>query len=199
MNYTYPDCIGDDGELDYWSEDDSCSLDEKRFTCEEANAALIASENDSMHKTVLSLPYFEECRKKCRWTSDESDDLELDTPKYCYANESMTVAFSARAESCWCDENGPGMDDSKKTMDYDDKYICECEIRNLTAIYSDERFIADVAPEACAEAQANLASDDYSDDLQAECESACAEFEDETCGFLTNGISFALLALLAFL
>jgi len=57
--------------------------------------------------------------------------------------------------------------------------------------------------EACAEAQANLAASDPDDffgnlGLQAACEEACSEL-GETCGFLVNGISFALLALLAFL
>merc|ERR1719153_1461039 len=54
INYTYPQPLG------MYPGDEK-----KQTTCAEAEAALMASENNSMHKTHLSLPYFKECADKC--------------------------------------------------------------------------------------------------------------------------------------
>merc|ERR1711970_240433 len=67
--------------------------------------------------------------------------------------------------------------------------------------------VADVAVdnaalEACTNAQNELNASENGLEtfgLQIACDEACRDFEDETCGFLVNGVSFALVALLAFL
>merc|ERR1712142_413825 len=58
------------------------------------------------------------------------------------------------------------------------------------------------ALEACTNAQnelANSQNDLETFGLKLACEGACDGIEGETCGFLVNGVSFALVALLAFL
>merc|ERR1712212_1011460 len=58
------------------------------------------------------------------------------------------------------------------------------------------------ALEACTNAQNELNASENgleSFGLKIACDEACADIEDETCGFLVNGVSFALVALLAFL
>merc|ERR1711970_1142185 len=67
--------------------------------------------------------------------------------------------------------------------------------------------VADVAVdnaalEACTNAQNELNASENglgTFGLQIACDEACRDFEDETCGFLVNGVPFALVALLAFL
>merc|ERR1712212_482927 len=205
INYTYPQPLGM-----YPGEE------KKQTTCAEVEAALMASENNSMHKTHLSLPYFKECADKCM----EFQNMEITGGmgnQRCWSKDEITIAESARIESCWCNdevnEGDPWRPDGTKKYPQSDSqkgslmtgYMClywgmpafNCDIRNL-----EDMVLGNPAEEACAEAQAKLdASDDFFErlGLQGECEEACDEFEDETCGFLINGISFALLALLAFL
>jgi len=366
---------------EWW--DAACQKSNKEIQCEEAEAALMATENYSMNKTVDSLPYLKECAEKCKDFENVTINGGTETQR-CWSKDEITVADSARSESCWCYSSYPysfTFDKSEYPFGTPaeisaqgiatkgsliNNYLClvghgmpmmvsdqvTCDIRSLEDIYktlsgeeacerahmnddSDYRFHerldnqakckstcakfgdetsdgdlrclsdAQVActeaqanlldsnytsldlkaecdsacglvnstghwgclseahnsclnardnlenadyhdtwhlsrecedrcegfcgcegcdeedettdeeasdeeasdeeatdEEACAEAQANLAAtDDFFErlGLQAECESACAEFEDETCGFLINGISFALLALLAFL
>ena len=53
---------------------------------------------------------------------------------------------------------------------------------------------------SCEKAQEELtatSNDVDKVDKQTACDKACADFKDETCGFLANGLSFALFALLA--
>merc|ERR1712131_95821 len=57
-----------------------------------------------------------------------------------------------------------------------------------------------VALEACKTAQETLASTTNSLEKVAQtaaCELACADIENESCGFLVNGLSFVLFAILA--
>lgn len=52
----------------------------------------------------------------------------------------------------------------------------------------------------CTDAQAAFEASTNALDkikLRVDCETACAEFEDETCGFLVNTLSLTLFALLA--
>merc|ERR1711885_41280 len=54
----------------------------------------------------------------------------------------------------------------------------------------------------CTTAQANLEAEEnflIKAGLIIECEAACAEFPNETCGFLVNGVSMILFAMLAML
>merc|ERR1711970_87587 len=62
--------------------------------------------------------------------------------------------------------------------------------------------VDNAALEACTNAQNELNASENgleSFGLKIACDEACADIEDETCGFLVNGVSFALVALLAFL
>merc|ERR1712212_1211236 len=62
--------------------------------------------------------------------------------------------------------------------------------------------VDNAALEACTNAQNELNASENgleSFGLKIACDTACADIEDETCGFLVNGVSFALVALLAFL
>merc|ERR1719399_2462112 len=57
-----------------------------------------------------------------------------------------------------------------------------------------------VALEACKTAQETLAATTNSLEKVAQtaaCELACADIENESCGFLVNGLSFVLFAILA--
>merc|ERR1719328_220568 len=57
-----------------------------------------------------------------------------------------------------------------------------------------------VALEACKTAQESLAATTNSLEKVAQtaaCELACADIENESCGFLVNGLSFVLFAILA--
>merc|ERR1712168_481938 len=202
ITYTYPD-------VSQWS-----STEEKQTTCAEAEAALMATENNSMHKTVESLPYLKECAHKC-WEF-QGQEITGSGNQRCWSKDEITVAESARIESCHCDDQTNGDGTKKYPTNTKENliqgYMCvyihpSCEIRNL----EDMDLVEDLTPaeKACAEAQANLDAFDPDDfgkfdavigklDVQAACEEACSEL-GETCGFLINGISFALLALLAFL
>merc|ERR1712212_1133868 len=62
--------------------------------------------------------------------------------------------------------------------------------------------VDNAALEACTNAQNELNASDNGFEslgLKMACDTACADIEGETCGFLVNGVSFALVALLAFL
>merc|ERR1711970_1165247 len=62
--------------------------------------------------------------------------------------------------------------------------------------------VDNAALEACTNAQNELNASNNGFEslgLKIACDEACADIEDETCGFLVNGVSFALVALLAFL
>merc|ERR1712212_502573 len=62
--------------------------------------------------------------------------------------------------------------------------------------------VDNAALEACTNAQNELNASNNgfeSFGLKIACDTACADIEGETCGFLVNGVSFALVALLAFL
>merc|ERR1711970_292394 len=62
--------------------------------------------------------------------------------------------------------------------------------------------VDNAALEACTNAQNELNASENgleSFGLKIACDDACRDIENETCGFLVNGVSFALVALLAFL
>merc|ERR1712168_1138791 len=160
LNYTDKNC----------GNDFICKIQEAELNCDEADAYFKASENNAIVKGVESWAIARECFE-------------------------YSISDEARIQTCWCSDDN-GLPVPEKTWNHgklEPNYICGfCEVCDGSpSIHCPDSFPessedaeSSEAAEACAEAQAHLdASDDFFErlGLMAECESACAEFEDETC------------------
>ena len=127
---------------------------------------------------------------------EEADEEEMD----CSGWREFTVNLSSTGLENW-EEYDEVMADYASEDAFWTAAQAECTAVCVEEGQSDcSDLFVDEAAEACAAAQKDLAeSTDALEKiaLQATCLAACAEIEGETCGFLVNGLSFALFAILA--